>query len=86
MAVSNAEMLAMARELPIPVPRDRGVFIKNLAEMRGQAGELAFTSGADGVNYSVAAQVGVHHFASVTSSAASASRVVDRDLTTDGPR
>lgn len=36
MAVSNEEMLAMARELPIPVPWDREVFIANLAELRGR--------------------------------------------------
>lgn len=37
MAVSNAEMLALARELPIPVPWDRGAFIDNLTELRGRA-------------------------------------------------
>lgn len=30
-------MLALARELPIPVPWDRDVFINNVAEMRGRA-------------------------------------------------
>lgn len=36
MAVSNEEMLAMARELPIPVPWDLDVFIQNLAAHRGR--------------------------------------------------
>ncbi|RFZ10365.1 hypothetical protein DSM43518_02279 [Mycobacterium marinum] len=36
MAVSNEDMLAMARELPIPVPWDRDVFIANLAASRGR--------------------------------------------------
>jgi hypothetical protein len=36
MTVSNADMLSMARELPIPVPWDRDVFIQNFAEMRGR--------------------------------------------------
>lgn len=36
MVVSNADMLALARELPIPVPWDRDVFISNLGEMRGR--------------------------------------------------
>ncbi|CAN3132291.1 hypothetical protein ACNUDN_30650 [Mycobacterium sp. smrl_JER01] len=36
MAVSNEDMLAMARELPIPVPWDREAFIANLSELRGR--------------------------------------------------
>lgn len=36
MAVSNEDMLAMARELPIPVPWDLDVFIQNLAAYRGR--------------------------------------------------
>lgn len=36
MAISNEDMLAMARELPIPVPWDRDLFIHNIAEMRGR--------------------------------------------------
>ena len=36
MAVSNEDMLAMARELPIPVPWDRDVFIANIAAQRGR--------------------------------------------------
>lgn len=36
MAVSHKEMMALARELPIPVPWDRDVFIRNLAEQRGR--------------------------------------------------
>lgn len=36
MTVSNADMLSMARELPIPVPWDRDVFIHNLSERRGR--------------------------------------------------
>lgn len=34
MRLSNEEMLAKARELPLPKKWDRGQFIKNLAEMR----------------------------------------------------
>jgi hypothetical protein len=34
MAVSNADMLALARELPIPVPWDRNLLIDNLARQR----------------------------------------------------
>ncbi len=34
MPLSNADMLAIARKLPIPVPWDRDVFIQNLADMR----------------------------------------------------
>lgn len=36
MALSNDEMLAKARELPLPKRWDRAQFIKNLAEMRGR--------------------------------------------------
>ncbi|RDH75375.1 hypothetical protein DVS77_27120 [Mycolicibacterium moriokaense] len=36
MAVSSEDMLAMARELPIPVPWDLDVFIANLAAQRGR--------------------------------------------------
>jgi hypothetical protein len=46
MALTNEEMLAMARKLPIPVPWDRDVFIKNLTEMRGRAIKLIPTDTA----------------------------------------
>lgn len=36
MTLSSADMLSLARELPIPVPWDRELFIINLAEMRGR--------------------------------------------------
>lgn len=36
MTLSNEEMLAKARELPLPKSWDRAQFIKNLAEMRGR--------------------------------------------------
>jgi hypothetical protein len=36
MALSNEEMLAKARELPLPKKWDRAQFINNLAEMRGR--------------------------------------------------
>jgi hypothetical protein len=36
MTRSNADLLSLARELPIPVPWDREVFIQNFAEMRGR--------------------------------------------------
>ena len=36
MAMPNAEMLALARTLPIPVPWNRDVFIENLARQRGR--------------------------------------------------
>lgn len=55
MAVTNAEMLALARELPIPVPWDREVFIENLARQRGRPIRLiatdtsAFTDGPCGL-------------------------------------
>lgn len=37
MATSNADILALARQLPIPAPWDRDVFINNLSEVRGRA-------------------------------------------------
>jgi hypothetical protein len=37
MAVSNEEMLALVRGLPLPVPWQRDVFVDNLAQMRGRA-------------------------------------------------
>jgi len=46
MAVSNADMLSMARELPIPVPWDRNVFISNLAQSRGRPIRLIPTNTA----------------------------------------
>ncbi len=55
MAVSNSEMLALARELPIPVPWGRDVFIENLACQRGRPIKLipsdtsAFTEGPCGL-------------------------------------
>lgn len=36
MAIPNDELLAMARELPIPVPWNRDTFIANFAELRGR--------------------------------------------------
>ncbi|WP_406815531.1 hypothetical protein [Mycobacterium sp. M23085] len=36
MAASNADILALTRKLPIPVPWDRNVFIENLGQMRGR--------------------------------------------------
>lgn len=47
MAVSNEEMLAMARELPIPVPWDLDAFIANLSEYRGRPIRLVATETAD---------------------------------------
>jgi hypothetical protein len=35
--MANADILALARQLPIPVPWDRDVFINNLSEVRGRA-------------------------------------------------
>nr|VTP01808.1 hypothetical protein BIN_B_04208 [Mycobacterium riyadhense] len=56
MAVSNAQMLALARKLPIPVPWDRNVLIDNLARERGRPIRLiptdatsAFTAGPCGL-------------------------------------
>ncbi|WP_082959826.1 hypothetical protein [Mycobacterium sp. E2462] len=46
MAVSNADMLAMARDLPIPVPWDRNVFIDKLADQRGRPIRLIPTNTA----------------------------------------
>lgn len=37
MPASNADILALTRKLPIPVPWDRNVFIENLGQMRGRA-------------------------------------------------
>jgi hypothetical protein len=36
MTVSNSDMLALARKLPIPVPWDRDAFIENVARERGR--------------------------------------------------
>jgi hypothetical protein len=36
MPASNADILALTRTLPIPVPWDRNVFIENLGQMRGR--------------------------------------------------
>lgn len=36
MTLSNGDILALARRQPIPVPWDRDVFIRNLAELRGR--------------------------------------------------
>ncbi|ORB82713.1 hypothetical protein B1987_01325 [Mycobacterium kansasii] len=55
MAVPNAELLALARTLHIPVPWNRDVFIENLASQRGRPIRLlptdtsAFTEGPCGV-------------------------------------
>lgn len=46
MAVSNDELLARARELPIPVPWDRGKFIANIAALRGRPIRLVPTKTA----------------------------------------
>ncbi|QUR68725.1 hypothetical protein [Mycobacterium spongiae] len=43
MALSNNEILAIARELPIPVPWDRDRFIQNLATLRGRPIKLIAT-------------------------------------------
>lgn len=40
MAVSNTDLLALARQLPIPVPWNRDVFIENLASQRGRRIQL----------------------------------------------
>jgi hypothetical protein len=45
--VSNDEMLALARELPIPVPWNRDLFISKLAESRGRPITLIPTDSAD---------------------------------------
>lgn len=53
--MSNAELLALARTLPIPVPWNRDVFIENLASQRGRPIRLiptdtaAFTESPCGV-------------------------------------
>lgn len=36
MTTTNGELLSIARELPLPVPWDRGQFIDSLAELRGR--------------------------------------------------
>jgi hypothetical protein len=46
MAVSNDELLALARQLPIPVPWDRDVFIANIAAERGRSIRLVPTDTA----------------------------------------
>lgn len=46
MATSNAEMLALARELPIPIPWNRNTFIENLAANRGRPIRLVPTNAA----------------------------------------
>ncbi|RAV13763.1 hypothetical protein DQP57_07615 [Mycobacterium colombiense] len=46
MAASNADILALTRDLPIPVPWDRNVFIENLGQMRGRAIRLVPTDTA----------------------------------------
>lgn len=46
MAVSNEELLALARELPIPVPWDRATFIANIAAMRDRPIRLVPTDTA----------------------------------------
>lgn len=46
MAASNADLLALTRELPIPVPWDRNVFIENLGQMRGRPIRLVPTDTA----------------------------------------
>jgi hypothetical protein len=46
MAVSNEELLALARKLPIPVPWDRDVFIANIAAERGRSIRLVPTDTA----------------------------------------
>lgn len=46
MAASNADVLALTRELRIPVPWDRNVFIEKLGQMRGRAIRLVPTDTA----------------------------------------
>jgi Zn-dependent peptidase ImmA (M78 family) len=46
MAASNADMLALTRELPIPVPWDRNVFVENLGRLRGRGIRLIPTDTA----------------------------------------
>ena len=48
MAVSNDELLALARELPIPVPWDREEFIANIAAVRGRPIRCADRYGSAG--------------------------------------
>ena len=47
MAVPNAELLALARQLPIPVPWDRDVFIQSMSQLRGRPIRLVPTDTAD---------------------------------------
>lgn len=55
MAVSNADLFALVRSLPVPVPWDRDVFIDDLARQRGRpirlisTGTSAFTDGPCGL-------------------------------------
>ena len=46
MAAPNADILALTRKLPIPVPWDRNAFIENLGQMRGRAIRLVPTDTA----------------------------------------
>lgn len=46
MTVSNAELLELARSLPIPVPWDRDMFVDNLAKKRGRPIRLVPTNTA----------------------------------------
>jgi len=46
MVVSNDELLALARELPIPIPWDREKFIANIAAVRGRPIRLVPTDTA----------------------------------------
>jgi hypothetical protein len=46
MAVSNEELLALARELPIPVPWDRDTFVANIAVLRNRSIRLVPTDTA----------------------------------------
>lgn len=47
MTISNADLLTFARELPIPVPWKRDVFIANLAQVRGRPIKLIPTDTAE---------------------------------------
>jgi hypothetical protein len=40
MATSNAELQALARRMPIPIPWDRHTFVDNVARMRGRPIQL----------------------------------------------
>jgi hypothetical protein len=46
MAMTNEELLALARELPIPVPWHRDVFIANIGRLRGRPIRLVPTDTA----------------------------------------